>query len=277
MKRLLILTAILLIVMIACVFPAGFGSPTPTPQPTSTLTTRLLSEDMYCPSDNAEAARAYNEGVDLQEEGMFTEARDAYLRAIELDPEYCDAMDNLGLLYRQNGDVEEAIHWYLRSLEVFPENTLAMQNLGLAYQVNGQYDDALTAYQCLMQVDPQNPEGYFGAGQVYLALEQNEDAIAMLEIADRLYGSGDYPEEYILDTRYLLGIAHYFLAEYVEARDYLEPLYDSLRYDPGTNYVLGECYLSAQIYDLELARTYILRARELGYDVPVETLERIGE
>ena len=281
MKKILIPLAILM-TTVACSFISfPFGGVTPSPEtpptPTVTITVRFAEQGLFCSTDSEEARTAYNTAIAFQEQGRFEDARDAYLSAIELDPGYCDAMDNLGLLYRRHGDVDEAIYWYQRSIEIFPENPIAHQNLGLAYQVQERYPDALSEYLLLIEIDPENPEGYFGAGQTYLNLDNPEDAIPMLETADMLYTSGDYPEEYSQDTRYLLGVAYYFVEKYEQARDSLEPLYPLLEDDAWVNYMLGMCYLTEPIYNLEKARTYVLRARDLGLEIPADVLEAVGE
>jgi tetratricopeptide (TPR) repeat protein len=155
-------------------------------------------------SSSVAALESFREAIDFQKQGKFEEARDAYLHAIELDPGFCDAMDNLGLLLRRQGDLDGAIYWYQRSIEVFPENSVAHQNLAFVYRRQGRYEEALAEYQILREIEPQNPEGYFGAGQVYIYMGRPADAIPLLKVAEDIYSSSDaYPVEYLRDTQYI--------------------------------------------------------------------------
>jgi len=277
MKKFIIPIALLVIAGACSTFSP---SPTSTPTPPATLTpiSRLLRFDLFCPTDNEEARQSYNAAFDFEEQGLVEEARDAYLRAIELDPGFCDAMDNLGLLLRHQGDLEGAIYWYQRSIEVFPQNSVAHQNLAFAYRIQGRYEEALAEYAILIEIEPENPEGYFGTGQVYIYMERPAEAIPFLETAENLYASSnDYPVEYLWDAQYMLGTAHYLNGDYEACRNYVEPLYSILEADDWTNYMLGTSYLQEPIRDLEKARFYLLRAQELGMELSPEILEAIGE
>lgn len=282
MKKAAIAAAILLIMGACSFFPASVSNTptldaTLTPEASPTSISRLLTYDLFCATSNEEARQAYNAAIEFEEQGLVEQAQESYLRAIELDPGFCDAMDNLGLLLRHQGNVEGAIYWYQRSVEVAPKNPVAHQNLGFAYRFKGQYEEALAEYQILMDIDPENPEGYFGAGQVYLYLDRPADAIPMLENAEQIYASSDYPLEYLWDAQYLLGVAHYFTGEYELCRDYLEPLYSLFETDAWVNYMLGMSYLEEPIRDLEKARFYLLRAQNLGMELPPEAQAAIEE
>ena len=70
-----------------------------------------------------------NLGYCLQNLGRFEEAEEAYLRAIQVDPKNCIAMNNLaGLRFRQ-GDYEGALDYAEEALEI---NARLPQALGLA-------------------------------------------------------------------------------------------------------------------------------------------------
>src|SRR5690349_4805578 len=50
-----------------------------------------------CWSENRQALEHYDRGVRLYDEGSAVEAVAAYQQALELDPRFCDAMDNLAV------------------------------------------------------------------------------------------------------------------------------------------------------------------------------------
>ncbi len=202
----------------------------PTPAPTEEYTapsgnkySNLMPYEILCPSENDEAIDAYNAGVTAHQSDQVVEAEKNYRRAIELDPGFCDAMDNLGQLLRSQGRLDEAIEWYQRSLEIYPENMAALANLGVAYRYKGDYQLAIDAYNRLFEFSPDNPEGYFGLGQVYYAMGDYELAISNLEQAGTIYYR--MQSAYIYDVLYMLGIIYVDLEDYAQAEAYLGPLY----------------------------------------------------
>ena len=60
----------------------------------------VIEKEMVTPTENTEAREAYNIGTNLLRQNHFEEAEQYLLKAIELDPNYVDAMDHLGLAYR---------------------------------------------------------------------------------------------------------------------------------------------------------------------------------
>lgn len=229
------------------------------------------SAEVFCPTEKQEALEAYNRANDLDRQGKFEEAKDLYLKAIEADPSYCDAMDNLGLLLRRQGKLDEAISWYRRSIEVFPENRVAHQNLAVAYRRLGKTDEAMVEYRTLIELHPEDPEGHFGLGSIYLDLNEPEAAIPHLRKAEEIYIETKSP--YLPDAQYLLGLAHYRLSAWGRAREYFEQAYPTLQNQADINFYLGMCYRSEELGNPKLARQYLNKARELGKRIPPEVLQ----
>jgi tetratricopeptide (TPR) repeat protein len=175
---------------------------------------------VFCGTESGDAEAAFDDALLLAEDGAFAEAELAYLRAIELDPSYCDAMDNLGLLVRRQGRIDDAIRWYMRSIERAPANPVAHQNLAVAYAMRGQVQAAEEEWRLLIEIDPENPEGHYGLGALYLdRLDRPRDAIASLLVAERLYESLDSP--LVVDAQRELGRAYLAVEDRANAQRYL--------------------------------------------------------
>ena len=140
--------------------------------------------------------------------------------------------------------------------------------------MQGKTTDAIAEYQLLVQIDPDNPEGYYGLGIVYLDLEQPQEAVTQLKKAEELYAEEASP--LITDARYHLGVSYYMLEECKKANEYFELIYSEVHDHPVVNYLLGLCYLSPETENLELAEKYLMKAQELGVDIPAEVLQKIG-
>lgn len=230
---------------------------------------------VVCPTANGKAMQSYNYGYTLQNIGRLAEAEKAYQKAVELDPAYCDAMDNLGRLLRGRGDAAGAVNWYKRSLSVKPDNSVAHQNLAAAYLYQNDNAGAEKEYQWLIRNDPKNPEGYYGLGNLYVQMKKPGAAIKPLKRAEELYTAASSP--FLVDVRYALGLAFFQRSDYVKAKDYLLLAYPEMSNLPEINYILGLCYLDPSIGDKAQAKRYILKAREAGANIPVKVLQMIGE
>lgn len=241
----------------------------PTPEAVAPEENRDLTSDIYCSSEIQAAVDAYNQAVDYDLAGDTQSAIQAYQTAIELDPEYCDAMDNLALLYRKEGNYQEAQTWYERSIAVAPDNNVSHMGLANNYMDLDEYDNALKEYNELLRINPNDPEGYYGAGRVYFSLEQYQDAIIQFKQAEELYKAQD--SEYVVDAQVFIGISYVVLEEYEQGRDYLELTYPQMQNNEYVNYFLGSAYYYGEsIRDDALAKQYLLRARELGIELEPE-------
>jgi Flp pilus assembly protein TadD len=232
-----------------------------------------LVERILCPTKNDAARQFYNNGLKLADEGRLDEAAKEYAKAIDLDPSYCDAMDNLGQLLRFEGKLDEAVYWYKRSIAILPSNRAAHTNLAVAYRYQGKKDDAVSEYRILLKIDARDPEGYYGLGTVYLNFRDFGAACENLKKAEQLYIELKSP--LVSDAQYALGLTYYQMKEYGKAVDYLEKSYSAKHDDQQVNYMLGLSYLEGG-KDLGRAGKYLKRAQELGAKIPPEVLHRAG-
>jgi tetratricopeptide (TPR) repeat protein len=233
---------------------------------TPSVQSKITRVSLLCPTKNEAAREQYNNALELQQQGKLGGAREAYLKAIGQDPLYCDAMDNLGQMLRNDGDIKQAISWYERSLAVKPDNVVAHQNLAVAYNVQGDLDKSQSEYLWLTKNDPTNPEGYYGLGMILLGSGQTDAAIGQLEFAERIYR--EHGSSLAMDAQYLLGVAYFNKQDYKKAREYLTLSYLQKQDNPNVNYLLGLCYLDPLAGDKTQATGFLLKAKKLGIQLP---------
>ncbi|MFZ0945496.1 MAG: tetratricopeptide repeat protein [Syntrophobacteraceae bacterium] len=263
-----------IITIIVVLSLSGKGYPNPGENtPSAAGNQPALREIVMCPTKNHTAGELYNKGLELSGKGDFESAMKAYSRAIELDANYCDAMDNLGQLLRRQGKFEEAVYWYRRSIGVLPGNHVAHLNLAVAYRYQGKMDDAISEYRILLKMNSDDPEVYYGLGTVYLASGELDVASEQFKKAEQLYLKLNSP--LVADAHYELGVIYYQMKDYGKSIEYLARSLPAKQNDPRVHYALGLCYLE-EGKDLNQARKYLKRAEELGANIPPEVLRKAG-
>lgn len=76
----------------------------------------------------ADAKAQVEFGVAVAEKGLWREAIYRWKRAIEIDPTYAAAYNNLAVAFEQTGLLGEARQAYQRAIELDPKNDLIRQN-----------------------------------------------------------------------------------------------------------------------------------------------------
>ena len=97
-------------------------------------------------------------GLIMSELGRYDESKDAFQKAIELEPELSELHNNLGLLYLKMKKVDDAVLSFERSVKKNVSNALAYVNLGKALIEVDRFDEALAAYNRALEIDPSNHE-----------------------------------------------------------------------------------------------------------------------
>ena len=115
------------------------------------------------------------------ESGSPAEARDAYDRALQLDPTHAGAHVNLGRLLHEEGDVSAAESHYRAALDADPADAVAAFNLGVALEDLGRLPDALIAYEKALELDPENPDSHYNAASVCEHLGKTAAALSYLK------------------------------------------------------------------------------------------------
>jgi len=89
----------------------------------------------------------------LKEKGQVDEAITCYRRALELNPNYADAYNNLGLTFKEKGELDEAITCYRRALELNPNQVNAHFNMSLALLLSGNFKQGWSEYEWRWKAD----------------------------------------------------------------------------------------------------------------------------
>jgi len=147
----------------------------------------------YASSDNVLAQLAYDDGMEYINEGDTENAIEKFSKAVQIDPNFAFAWDNLGISYRKNKQYENAIAAYLKSLEIYPEGRLPLLNIAITYNLNQQYTEAVTYYEKFIDIFSDDPEGYYGLGLILYTQDQEEAGLDNLIRAYTIYTSQNSP------------------------------------------------------------------------------------
>lgn len=140
-------------------------------------------------------------GLVLAELGQFTPAIEAYLLAVQIEPDFAEAFYNLGIAYRCDGQVDRAIQAYQKALELKPAFPEAMNNYAHALRQVGRLEEAVEVCRQVLEVSPEHVEARNNLGVTLKDLGQVDDAIACLEHAMTLH-----PDQRVLESNYLYSL-----------------------------------------------------------------------
>ena len=118
-----------------------------------------------------------------------TAARDAYGRALSLDPEHADSHLDLGRLLHEAGDPAAAEEHYRAAVALRPADATAAFNLGVALQDLGRHEEAVGAYRRAVEADATCADAFFNLAQLYDELGQRAAAIGSLKAYKALTGA----------------------------------------------------------------------------------------
>src|SRR2546421_101187 len=75
-------------------------------------------------------------GINVAQRGLWREAIYRWEKAVELDPTYAAAFNDLAIAYEHEGQLEKARKAYEKALEIAPNNAEIRQNFELFKEIN---------------------------------------------------------------------------------------------------------------------------------------------
>jgi tetratricopeptide (TPR) repeat protein len=106
----------------------------------------------------------------------FYQAEEAYLKALELRPDFIQALTNLGTLYYNMGKRKHAEQLYLKSLAIDPDNLEANYNLANLLEDRNELIPAINYYKRALSLKPDFADAHFNLALLYQKCEMKEEA-----------------------------------------------------------------------------------------------------
>jgi tetratricopeptide (TPR) repeat protein len=129
-------------------------------------TARRLARRARRSDEPLTAEQWYSLGLDL-ESAAPQDARDAYTRAVALDPRHASARVNLGRWLQEDGHPELAVAEYRAALAAQPRHPTAAFNLGTALEELGRRTEAIQAYRKALDADDRFADAHFNLARLY--------------------------------------------------------------------------------------------------------------
>lgn len=114
-------------------------------------------------------------------ESWIDEARHAYERAVELDPDLAAAWTNLGSLLAEVGDLDAARDHFDHALQCDPEQPEARLNLAELALREGDAEVAIAGFRHVLRLAPDFIEAHYGLARALLDVGGRAQALAHLE------------------------------------------------------------------------------------------------
>ncbi len=181
------------------------------PEVLEALDVELTSEErtgLAAPPSSPQSRQLNRWGVLALLEGNIEEAERRLLGALELDPDYATAHNNLGRVLLRREQPEAAIARFRRAVELRPEHALYHYNLALAFERQATWrraggdapdryrpllEEAVLAYGKVLELDRNHARASNNLGFTLLELGDLELARETLERAYRLAGDDLVP------------------------------------------------------------------------------------
>lgn len=110
----------------------------------------------------------------------FAQARQEFLRALNLNPGSTRVLNLLGLTYFREQDYDLAEMYFLRAIRTDPDFNLGYLNLGGVYAMKQLYARARDYYEKALSLNPELTAAYYSLGAVCFQLGDEQAALKYL-------------------------------------------------------------------------------------------------
>ena len=113
----------------------------------------------------------------------FDLAKPLLEKAIEIDPNYVNVHNNLGLTFKELGEPQKAISCYEKAIQIDPNYVNAHNNLGIKFMELEEHQKAISCYEKVIQIDPNFADAHNNLGVIFMELEEYQKATSCFEKA----------------------------------------------------------------------------------------------
>jgi len=112
-----------------------------------------------------------------RDKNMFNQAIEEYHKALDLDPNYGEAMNFLAYTYSDIEDFEKAIEYFEKYASISPGDANPIDSMGEVYFRMGKLDEAIAKYKEALEVKPDLYFTFSSIGYIYALKENYPEAL----------------------------------------------------------------------------------------------------
>ena len=156
------------------------------------LSIKLISKALVIKPNYCEAYN--NLGNVYKAKNNIKHALICYKKAITINLNYAEAHFNLGNIFKEQNKMEEAIKCFNKAILLKPNYIEAIINLANTFLSLSNYENAIINYKKVIQINPNKPEAYCNLGLIMK--EQGRLDEAIIYIRKSLYIKPNFSEAY---------------------------------------------------------------------------------
>lgn len=156
----------------------------------------------------AKAREEYRKAHEAVEKGKMDDAHKHLTKALELCPNYADALTLRAVLELNHQDSQAAVADLDKAIQADGNYGMAYMVMGSALNMQGKFDEAIRSLQHGQSLAPNYWQGYFELGKSYIGKADYPAALRQLERAENLTPV-DYPLISLLRAHALLAMKQF--------------------------------------------------------------------
>jgi len=156
----------------------------------------------------AKARDEFNKAHEGLEKGKLEDANRHLAKALEIDPDYADALTLRAILELDKKQPEAAIADLDKAIKADANCALAYMVMGSALNMESKYDEAIHALERGETLAPNYWQAHFEIGKSYIGKGDYQAALTQLDRAQSM-ANAEYPPIYFLRARVLLAMKQY--------------------------------------------------------------------
>ncbi len=175
----------------------------------------------------------------------YSEASASFEKAIELNPNFSEAFNNLGNIKKSLNKPDKAIECFKMAIKLKDNNIEALFNLASIYQENNKFEDLIKIYKKLLQFDKNHIKTLYNLGSAYLFLGNISE------------GKNYFEKVLKLDQSNIPSFRNYVSVTKIDKNDKLFKHFQNLNFDKLNNHekilifdALSKCYFDQKNNDL---------------------------
>ena len=144
---------------------------------------------------NLTVKETFDLAVKNHQEGKTDIAQELYSQVLKINPNYVDAHNNLGIIFKVLGEHQKAKECYEKAITINPNYLSALNNLGNIFQELGDLQKAKERYEKAIEINPNHADAHNNLGLIFKKLKEYQKAKSCLEKAitiNRNYADAHY-------------------------------------------------------------------------------------